>query len=226
MLILSSCGNEKKGDSNNAVSQVEQKGSEVVPAVIFENDFASVSKISLEPGDFQPSHDGGKRVIYSLTDYSIDWEEKGEKLGTKTWKKGDAHFHEAGKHAAKNVGASKAEWIVFQTKNAQLPACDENTLENDVISVVPDFAKMIFENDDFRITEVNLPKGENIPKHAGVNRIIYSLSDYQIVYESDSEGQGEHQFKSGDIHWHDACQHALQNIGETDAKFLVVSYKQ
>jgi hypothetical protein len=37
---------------------------------------------------------------------------------------------------------------------------------------------------------------------------------------------GEKQFKAGDIHWHEACQHALTNTGNSDAKFLVVSLKK
>ena len=226
LLLLSSCGNKEKDKSQSSASQQEQEFVEVTPKVLFENDYATVSKISLAPGEFQPTHEGENRVIYSLTDYSIDWEEKGEQLGTKTWKKGDVHFHEAGKHAAKNIGEATAEWLVFTKKSGDLPDCGENTLANDVISVSPDFAQALFENDDFKITQVNLPKEKNIPAHSGINRIIYSLSDYDLNYESDTEGELDKQFKEGDVHWHEACQHALENDGETEAKFLVVSYKQ
>ena len=89
-----------------------------------------------------------------------------------------------------------------------------------------DFAEAIFDNNDFRITKVYLSTGESIPMHSGISRIIYSLSDYDLKYESDTEGKLEKQFNSGDIHWHEACQHALENAGETEATFLVVSYKQ
>jgi len=71
-----------------------------------------------------------------------------------------------------------------------------------------------------------LPKGESIPMHAGINRIIYSLSNYDLNYESDAKGVLDKQFKSVDIHWHEACQHALQNNGKIDAEFLVVGYKK
>lgn len=225
-LLVSSCGNEKNKESNGEEIKSEQKGREVSPEVIFENDYAKVLKVSLAPGDYQPLHEGENRVIYSLTDYAIDWEEQGENSGSKSWKKGDVHFHEGGKHAARNSGTTTAEWLVFAKKNTVSPECGENKTEDDVKTVSTDFARVLLENDEFKIIEVNLPIGAEIPMHSGINRIIYSLSEYQIDYESDSEGKKEMHFNSGDIHWHEACQHSLKNIGETEAEFLVVSFKQ
>lgn len=225
LLLVASCGEEKKKDAQEAILQEEFAGKEVEPQVLMENKYAKVVKIVLAPGDFQAAHEGEDRVIYSLTDYSIGWEEKGVNLGTKSWKAGDAHFHEAGEHAANNTGTTTAEWLVFSKKSNELPECADNTLENDVSTVAPEFTMLLFENDDFRMVEVTLPKGEKIPLHAGINRIIYSLSDYQIMYESDSEGSGAKEFKKGSVHWHEACKHALTNIGDTEANFLVVSYK-
>ncbi|SRR6056297_284018 len=221
-----SCKNNEKKDAESNTPTEEIVSKTISSVVIFENDYAKISKISLAPGESQPTHEGESRVIYTLTDYSIDWEEQGKKLGTKTWKKGDVHFHEAGKHSATNNGATTAEWLVFTKKNTDLPECGENTVQNDVTSVSPDFSQLLFENDDFKFTQVNLPKGESIPMHSGINRIVYSLSDYTLNYESDTTEKLKKQFKSGDTHWHEACQHALNNTGDTDASFLVVSYKQ
>jgi hypothetical protein len=136
---LSSCKNNEKKDKPTEELTIQT----VTPMVIFENDYAKVSKISLAPGEAQATHEGEKRLIYALTDYSIDWEEQGEKLGTKSWKKGDVHFHEAGTHAAKNNGNTLAEWLVFTKKSTDLPECGENTVENDVASVSPDFSQTL-----------------------------------------------------------------------------------
>ena len=226
LLMFSSCGNEKKKEKTDSVNHVEEKSTEVSPEVIFENDYAKVVKISLDPGESLPNHEGQSRIIYSLTDYSIEWEEGDEKPVIKSWKKGDVHFHEAGKHSARNDGTTTAEWLVFAKKNNDLPDCEDNTIENDVISVSPDFAQTLFDNNDFKLTQVKLPKGESIPTHSGINRVIYSLSDYNINYESGTQEKQDKQFKAGDVHWHEACMHSLENNGETVARFLVVSYKQ
>lgn len=225
LLILGSCKNEKKTEKIDSETPQEAMVKNGERSVLFENDYAKVSKITLAPGESQPSHEGESRVIYALTDYSIDWQEQGENLGTKTWKTGDVHFHEAGEHSATNNGTALAEWLVFAKKNAELPECHENTAANDVNSVAPNFTQVLLENEDFKMTQVNLPIGESIPMHSGINRIIYSLSDYKIMYQSNKDEKVEKQFKKANIHWHEACQHSLQNIGETEAKFLVVSYR-
>ncbi len=227
LLVFSSCGKVKK-DSTESVTQQDTVNRQGERNIIFENEYAMVVKIKLAPGEFisPPSGEGKDRVIYSLSDYTIDWEEQGKKLGTKSWKKGDVHFHEAGKHAAKNNGTTTAEWIVFAMKNTDLADCGDNTVENDVNSVSPDYAQTLFDNDEFRVTQVKLPKGQSIPAHSGVNRAVYSLSNYELIYESNAEVRGEKQFKAGDVHWHQACMHSLENDGETEAEFLVVSYKR
>jgi quercetin dioxygenase-like cupin family protein len=221
ILLLASCG-DKAGQES---AQMADKSSAKEPTVIFENTYTQVVKVTLAPGEQQPIHDGANRVIYSLTDYVIDWQEQGQKLGEKTWKKGDVHFHEAGTHAAKNTGTTTAEWLVFAKKEAELPDCEDNTLAKDVTTVAATMTRVLIDKDAFKITSVKLPAGESIPMHSGFNRIIYSLSDYQVAYESNKEGKSEKQFKTGDVHWHEACQHALENTGTTDAEFLLVAYK-
>jgi quercetin dioxygenase-like cupin family protein len=226
LLLCFSCGNEKKKTAEDEATKEVPEMTEATPEVVFENDYSKVSKITLAQGEYLPTHEGENRIIYSLTDYTIDWEENGENLGSKSWKKGDVHFHEAGTHAASNNSSAVAEWLVFTKKTTELPDCEENTLDNDVITVAPDFAEVRFENGIFKVTEVTLPKGEKIAPHSGVNRIVYSLSDYSLLYNSDEEGEEDNTFKVGDIHWHSACMHSLENSGETDANYLVISYKK
>jgi quercetin dioxygenase-like cupin family protein len=217
---------EKGSEEQQETTEKAAATTPVSPEVVFENDYAKVVKVSLAPGNSLAPHNGEARVIYSLSDYTIDWTEKAENQGTKSWKQGDIHAHEAGEHSAANNGTATAEWLAFIKKETELPDCADNTLENDVNSVAPDFVQQRFDNEGFKVTEVNLPAGGKIPMHAGVNRIIYSLSDYQILYESDKEGTGEKSFEDGEIHWHEACQHALENSGDAEAKFLVVAYKK
>lgn len=223
--LLLACGNKDKTE-NQQMNESLKNEKEMSPEIVFENDYAKVVKVTLAPAAALEAHQGEDRVIYSLSDYTVDWVEQGKNTSTKSWNQGDVHFHKAGQHSGKNTGNSTAEWLAFIKKNANLPDCNENTLENDVHSVVPDLATLSFDNEAFRVTEVRVPQGVSIPMHAGANRIIYSLSDYQLLYESVEAGKKEGSFKKGDVHWHNACQHTLKNIGETEAKFLVISYKK
>lgn len=224
-LVMIACGNQSKKD-NQKTKENNETAMQVGHQVIFENDYVKAVKVSLNPGEVLKPHQGEERVIYSLTDYEIEWEENGKNEGQKSWKKGDIHTHKAGQHSAKNNGKSKAEWVAFVRKESTLPDCDEELIENDVYSVSKDFAVQRLDDTSFRITEVKLPKSERIPMHDGLNRIIFSLSDYKVAYTTEDQNNTDKQFESGDVHWHEACKHAINNIGQTDAKFLVIAFKK
>ncbi len=227
LILFASCGQQQQSQEETE-TKVHDDIVTAMPdnaSVAMENDYVRVLHITLPAGTEQPMHKGNARAIYSLTDYQIAWT-KGEETGTKTWKAGDAHWHEAGEHAAKNTGTGAAEFIVVERTDSELPACDEEALENDVNAVASDFAEVIFENESVKVTKVMLPAGEMIPEHSGINRVIYSLSDYSIDYTSDKEGNMQKSFTPGEAHWHEACQHSLKNMGESEAQFLVFAMKK
>jgi len=223
LALLNGCRTEKKNDQQTGTEpEVAQA---VDPAAIFENDFVRVVSVTLNPGEELSSHEGDTRLIYSLSDYTIDWEQGGEDLGAKQWKRGEVHAHKAGTHGAKNTGNSSAKWIAFVRKTQDLPDCGDLSLDKDVSSVSGDAAKILFEDEDFRVTEVTLNPGDSLPMHQGINRVIYALSDYNIRYWSDDSEAAEKSFTKGEAHWHEACQHAMENSGESPAHFLVVAFK-
>jgi len=132
--------------------------------------------------------------------------------------------HGPGTHSAVNIGSEGAEWLAF-TRKTELPDVKMQRLENDVNSLEGDFAELIFDDELFRVTEVTLGSGESIPSHDGIHRIIYSLSDYTLSYQTEETEAEERSFKAGDAHWHTPGTHSMENIGDTEARFLVVSYK-
>jgi len=217
LLLTTACAS---GDSENAGAEQNQ----TQPETLLENEFAHVVKVSLEPGQELASHEGSDRVIYSLNDYSIEWIVNGESEGEKSWTEGDVHVHGEDTHSAINTGSADAEFLAF-TRKTGLPDVEMQSLENDVTTLEGDFAELIFDNELFRVTEVTLASGESIPSHDGIHRIIYSLSDYTLSYESEESGTVERIFETGNAHWHTPGTHSMNNIGDTEARFLVVSYK-
>ncbi|MEQ8703950.1 MAG: hypothetical protein RIC19_08510 [Phaeodactylibacter sp.] len=193
---------------------------------VFENAYVRVKKMTLSPGADQPLHEGGPRVVYSLTDYKMSWREEEGEPTEKAWSAGDVHWHDAGTHAAKNIGQDKAMFLVAMRTDEALPDCDaEKALSKDVNEVSPDKAEILFENEHTKVTKVTLEAGAEIPEHAGANRVIYSLNDYTISFASDKNGTGGNSFEAGEAHWHEACMHSLSNTGTTAAEFLVIAFK-
>jgi len=225
LFTISSCKNSKKDHptEKSVKTEVSDK-THITP--LFENDYTKVAKVILEPGQEQQLHQGGARVIYSLNDYTIAWEENGDNLGQKEWKKGDVHSHQPGTHKAKNTGSKTAEWLVFGRTQKELPPCENYDSGEDVNSIKPDAASVLLDNENFKAMQVTLNSGDSIPNHNGINRIIYALSDYSLEYTSDKTGTVNKDFRAGDVHWHGACKHSLKNTGASDAKFLVLVYKK
>ncbi len=82
--------------------------------VVFEDDLARVTRVALEPGESTQSHDGGYRVIYSLTDYSVEFTMDDQDPEETTWTAGEVHWHEADQHQVSNTGETRAEYLVVQ----------------------------------------------------------------------------------------------------------------
>jgi len=231
-LVLWSCqssGTDNQQEQSGTDSLGQESATELpsrMATSVLENPYIRVKEMSLSPGADQPLHEGGPRVIYSLTDYKMSWREGEGDPAEKSWSVGDVHWHDAGTHAAKNIGQGKAVFLVAMRTDEALPACDEaEALSNDVNQVSPDKAEVLFENEHTKVTKVTLEAGAEIPKHSGANRVIYALSDYTIDFASDKEGTGEHSFEAGEAHWHEACMHSLSNVGTTTAEFLVMAFK-
>lgn len=221
LVLFTACQSENQ-DSKEAAEGNEKDASRMT---IFENDFVEVAKFTLKPGEEQDEHEGKLRLVYSLSDYTLDWYEQGESLGEKSWKQGDVHVHTPGKHKGKNTGDTQAEWLIFTYKGGELPEFDVKDLENDVNTIASNYASQIYDDEQFRVTEVKLPANESIPSHDGINRVIYSLSDYTLSYQTGDSEPLEKVFKNGEAHWHEPGKHALKNIGNTEAHYLVISFK-
>jgi hypothetical protein len=106
-------------------------------------------------------------------------------------------------------------------------SCAEKQQEviEDITATYPDNAKVIFDNDYIKAVEFMLKPGDKLPMHKGSPRAVYALSDFKISWTED-EKTSEKEWKNGDTHWHAAAGHAIENIGESDAHYLVVSRKE
>lgn len=193
-------------------------------SLLFENEFVRVTRVAVPAGASLPSHFGERRIIYSLSDYEISWAEEGEEAALRKWFSGDVHFHEAGQHSLTNVGSTTAEFVVFERREADLPADSEKSLI-DAQGASPETTELLFENDAFRILRVELPPGASQPVHDGRPRAIYTLSDYELEWLEDGQVLSSRKWKTGDVHWHPAGEHAAKNAGTTTARWLIVSFK-
>jgi quercetin dioxygenase-like cupin family protein len=200
--------------------------SEAVPEqgrLVFENDYVRVIEFSLEPGQEIPMHAGLKRAVYSLSDYSLQWTE-GSSTETVEWSAGEAHWHEALEHAAKNIGQTEARYVTVGRKAAALP---EPLVSQGpaLLEVQPEGVRVVLDNDDVEVLDVTLAPGAKQPVHSGRHRFVYSLKDYKLDFTCGDESV-ETSFSAGEGHWHEAAEHCAENPGETAARYVLFGLKR
>jgi hypothetical protein len=96
----------------------------------------------------------------------------------------------------------------------------EATVVEDIVAAAPEMVKVIFDNEFVKAVEFTIKPGEKLPLHKGGQRAICSLSDYTIRW-TEGDQTIEKSWTKGDVHWHDAVDHAVENIGDTDAHYLI-----
>jgi quercetin dioxygenase-like cupin family protein len=195
-------------------------------SLLLDNPYVSAVEFTLQPGEALHLHQGGPRLAYSLSDYDLKFTTETGEVTEKKWVAGDVHWHEAVSHAVENVGSSDALYLVVTRTEEELPEAGEYSLENDVNAVSPESSEILFENDRIRVTRVSIEAGASIPSHDGIYRLIYSLTNYKLAYESDQEGSVEKEFQMGDLHWHAPSRHSLSNSGDSEARYVIFAWKR
>lgn len=233
--LLSACGEQQAENGpgaedddriseQEAVERVEPQTGDAAQR-LFENNYVEVMQTRLAPGESLPPHEGGNRVIYSLTDYEIRFEQQGSEV-QRSFSQGDVHFHEPGPHRVENIGDTPARFVVFERRDVALPEAPDSTSAQDLSAeAAPAKLDALLENDVVEVHAVSLEAGQSLPDHRGMPRVIYSLSDYRVRL-TQGESSEERSFERGDVHWHAPGVHSLENVGDQTARFLVIEFRE
>ena len=85
--------------------------------------------------------------------------------------------------------------------------------------------KVLLENDRVRVQEHFLKPGEKIAMHSHPDKVIYALNDWK-VRETLADGTTRVvEGKAGTARWGKATQHAVENIGTTEVRNIVIELK-
>lgn len=192
--------------------------------VLLENGVVRATRVEIAPGDSLAPHEGGTRVVYALTPYTVRFEQDGQ-VSDETFVAGSVHGHPAGRHGLVNTGTSPAEFVVFE----RLEGSASPTPAGDVPTAIPDPTgttdDLVFNDDEAEVHRVTLQPGAALPPHRGYARVIYSLGGYSVEFKGES-GTHDRSFTAGEAHYHDPGDHTVENTGDSVAEFLVVEFKR
>lgn len=91
--------------------------------------------------------------------------------------------------------------------------------------VVDPSMKVLLENDRVRVQEHYLKPGEKIEMHSHPDKVIYAVNDWK-VRETLADGTVRVvEGKAGTARWGKATHHAVENIGTTEVRNVVIELK-
>lgn len=92
--------------------------------------------------------------------------------------------------------------------------------------VVDPSMRVLLENDRVRVQEHYLRPGQKIGMHSHPDKVIYAINDWK-VRETYPDGTSRVvEGKAGTAVWGTAKTHAVENIGTTDVRNIIIELKE
>ena len=86
----------------------------------------------------------------------------------------------------------------------------------DVVRVSPETHRVLLENAQVRVLDVQVKPGEKVAMHSHPAGILYYLSDAKLKITYPDGKTEEREVKAGTAVWSEAVTHAAENVGATE----------
>ncbi len=96
----------------------------------------------------------------------------------------------------------------------------------DMVKVTPKgFSKVLLDNDQVRVLEIESAPGEVTPMHSHPNYILYAVTDGKLEVTEKGKPATVLEFKAGDVRYFPATTHIAKNIGTNRSKVIMTELK-
>jgi quercetin dioxygenase-like cupin family protein len=100
------------------------------------------------------------------------------------------------------------------------------TKAQDPVKVDPAHYKVLFNNSHVRILDVRHKPGEKAPMHSHPNHVIYPFTGGTVKSTLPDGKTNTVTFKAGQVVWHNAETHTVENVGKTETHGLDIELKK
>ena len=96
----------------------------------------------------------------------------------------------------------------------------------DPVTVAPNvYKKILLENDNIRVVQVELAPQETIPWHSHPDHFVYAITDGKLEITDKGKPAVVTEIKAGEAVYMIATTHMVKNIGANPIKFIVTDLK-
>jgi hypothetical protein len=105
------------------------------------------------------------------------------------------------------------------------PAISQND-EQDVLKVIPENYKLLYENALVRVIEARVPPGAEEKPHRHMRGVSICMTEYTVESRILPDGQWvRSDRKHGTVYWSESSLHILRNVGKTTSHTIRVELK-
>ena len=105
------------------------------------------------------------------------------------------------------------------------PAVSQND-DQDVLKVIPENYKLLFENTFVRVIEARVPPGAEEKPHRHMRGVSICMTEYTVESRILPDGQWvRSDRKLGTVYWSESSLHILRNVGKTTSHTIRVELK-
>ena len=96
----------------------------------------------------------------------------------------------------------------------------------DPVEVSPNNYKILLENDNVRVLEMNLRAGEKDEVHSHPAETVYFIKGGKAKIHLPDGQSVDAELPDGHVMWNDAWTHQVENVGTSDIKAIIVESQQ
>jgi len=116
--------------------------------------------------------------------------------------------------------------IGILTTSLAFAAWSRPTSAQDPVKLEPDSYKVLLENDQVRVIDYHLGKGQKEPMHFHATpAVVYWFTDAKLLNTLPDGKSKELSGKAGEAIWRGPATHTTANVGDTEVHALVVECK-
>ncbi len=95
----------------------------------------------------------------------------------------------------------------------------------DPVEVSPNSYKVLLENDQVRVLQMDLKAGETDDTHSHPSETVYFVKGSKVKIHLPDGGVVEADIPDGHVMWNEAWTHQVENIGSSDILAIIVEAK-
>jgi quercetin dioxygenase-like cupin family protein len=184
--------------------------------VVFDNDEARLTEITLAPGGKLPPRRWADRVVIDT-----------ERLNSpKEPVRGIAVWHDAGEQAFENSGRAPQTLLVLELKPLLAAVMPAPVPQGpDALSACKSCTSVLLENERVRAYRVRLEPGEKLNTHVHPANLVYSVTDVNVKFTLADGTMTQRSLPAGKAAWNPPVKHDVENSGKQAAVFIHVERK-